>query len=95
MGHPVEQVKQFLRAGASFSGALREALAGRGVPSFNALCAANGLRKPEFSSMVTGNHVPSDSQLAALIDTLGGTRQEWLDLWFAHAQKAAAARAIA
>lgn len=87
----MDTVKDFLRAGASFSGAVRLALGRRGVPSFVALCAEWGLTAPEFSRMVSGRAVPSEPQLDALIDVLGGTRQEWLDLWFAEARKAARA----
>lgn len=84
----MDKVRQLLAAGLSFADAVKAALA-KTVEQF---ASDHKLPRPRFSDMLGGRMVPDDRQLAALVDDLGGTRDEWLDLWFAQAQKRAKAR---
>lgn len=79
----MQKVKTAIGAGISFGTAIKENL-GAAVQSF---CADNELPKTQFSEMLNGRRVPDNEQLKALIAAIGGTPQEWLDLWFASAQQ--------
>jgi hypothetical protein len=87
----VDKVLQLLSLDLSFADAVKAAL----EKTIEQLAAENKLQRPRFSDMLNGRMVPDDRQLAALIGELGGTRDEWLDLWFAQARMRAKAHASA
>lgn len=83
----MDKVKKLLDAGLSFADAVKGALG----KTIGQLATEHGLTRPRFSEMLNGKWVPDERQLAALTAELGGTSEQWLDLWFKQAQKRAKA----
>lgn len=83
----MEKVNQLIAAGLTFADAVKQSLS-QTVEQFT---ADHGMVRPAFSEMLNGRRVPDDRQLAALIAELGGTRDEWVELWFTQAQRRAKA----
>lgn len=84
----MDKVHQLLAADLSFAEAVKAAL-GKTVEQ---IALDHKLQRPRFSEMLNGRIVPDDRQLAALVAELGGTSEEWLDLWFTQARKRAKVR---
>jgi plasmid maintenance system antidote protein VapI len=88
----VEKVKQLVRAGSSFDGAVKEALADRDL-DISALAEKHDVPRKELSAVINLRLVPTARVLDALSAELGGTPEEWLELWWTAAsppRKAAA-----
>ena len=83
----MERVKRLIEAGSSITGAIREAL---GMPTTE---FADKYRLPRSSTreVLNAGRRPTDAQLDALVEELGGTREEWrVLLWEAGRPTAAA-----
>lgn len=83
----MEKVNKLLAMGFSFADAVKAAL-GKTVEQ---VATEYRMPRPHFSEMLNGRRVPDERQLAALTTEIGGTSEQWLDLWFKQAQKRAKA----
>lgn len=74
----MDKVKRLVEAGASIPGAIKEAL---GMPMAE-FADKHGIPRTHVSSIVNGAKRPSANDIAALINELGGTEDEWrMLLW--------------
>ena len=74
----MDKVKKLIEAGSSITGAIKESL-GMTVTAF---ADSNGLAMGAVSDALSGARRPSAAIIAALVNHLGGTPDEWrMLLW--------------
>ena len=73
----MEKVKRLVDAGASLSGAVREAL---GEKSIAQLALEQGVPRSNLTAGLNGRRWLTDREVDALVAGCGGTREEMLDL---------------
>lgn len=74
----MEKVQKLIEAGASLSGAVREAIRPRSIASF---AEDYGLSRQNLQGALGGRRTVGDAEVAALIDALGGTVPAWRQLF--------------
>lgn len=84
----MDKVKALLGAGASLSGAVRESLAPLTV---RGLAERHGFQRTALSAALNGWRPATETMIDALVTELGGTAEEWRDLF--RTQRIAAAQA--
>ena len=72
----MDKVKRLIKAGASISGAVREALTQNGL-TISRFADKHGRNRQNMSAVIAGSRAPTDGDVAALISELGGTEVEW------------------
>ena len=85
----MDKVKRLIAAGATISGAIKEAL---GTPVIG-FADKHGLPRTTASEVLRGSRAPTAGIVAALIAELGGTEAEWRDLLWRAGKPAAGASA--
>ena len=76
----MEKVKKMVRAGVSIPTAIKEA---HGVP-ISEFAERHGLVRASVANHINGTVRPTDETIAALIEDLGGSADEWRELlWLA------------
>lgn len=88
MGAQMDKVKRLVEAGASLSGAVREALAPRSLAD---VATDQGVDKTTLYQVVNGRLIASQKIVDAIVAELGGTADEWRTLFAAEQQKRALA----
>lgn len=86
----MEKVKRLLAAGATLSEAVKSALAPR---SLSRVALERGVNLSELSSSLSGSRLVSDRIIGAMIAELGGTADDWRQM-FSDAMQARAAAAV-
>jgi hypothetical protein len=72
----MDKVKRLIDAGASISGAIREALSLNGL-TVSAFADKYGRNRANMTSVIAGARAPSKADLKALVAELGGSDIEW------------------
>ena len=84
----MDKVKALLAAGATLSEAVRSTLGDRSLAK---VAFERGVNRSNLSAALTGARVPSEREIDALIAELGGTADEWRQLFADAMQKRALA----
>jgi plasmid maintenance system antidote protein VapI len=80
----MEKVKKMVRAGSSIPTAIKEALSQAGCTSVAAFAEKHGLVRASVANHINGTVRATDDTIAALVEELGGTPDEWRELlWLA------------
>jgi DNA-binding phage protein len=84
----MRKVKALVGAGASLANAVRDALGERSIAQ---LATDRGVSRQNLTSALNGARVPTEREVAALIAELGGSADEWRQLFADAMQKRALA----
>lgn len=74
----MEKVKNLMAAGASLSDAARIALGERTLVD---VADAQGVSRQNLTSALNGNRIPTPQEIAAMAAELGGSFEEWRDVF--------------
>lgn len=84
----MRKVKALVGAGASLANAVRDALGERSIAQ---LATDRGVSRQNLTSALNGARVPTEREVEALIMELGGSADEWRQLFADAMQKRALA----
>lgn len=72
----MDKVKRLIRAGASISGAIREALIQNGL-TISAFADKYKRNRQNMNQVIAGSRAPTDDDLTAFTKELGGDAADW------------------
>lgn len=84
----MDKVKALVAAGASLANAVRDALGDRSIAQ---VALERGVSRQNLTSALNGARVPTEREIEALIAELGGSPDEWRQLFADAMQKRALA----